>query len=194
MPATNGSNVNRVTFASLFCPACIEHIPNNAPKQDVLEQLLRCLVNAQLLIQTEVPKILNALMSRERIGSTALGKGLAFPHLRTEAVDEFVGAIGLAPEGIDFQSLDGDSTKLVLLVLGPYQQRERHFELMGRLSALLRDKTTLWFLKGRHTQDEVFEYLTELDARSGERPGSLGKPLMTAAGSQQATVVPLGGI
>lgn len=176
MPASCGSHVDRVPLASLFCPACIEQIPTDSTKPRVLEQLLNSLANAQLLSATEIPKILNGLMSRERIGSTALGKGLAIPHLRIGSVDEFIGAIGLSSEGIDFNSLDGDSTKLVLLVLGPYDQRERHFELMGRLSALLRDKTTLWFLKEPHSADEVFEYLTDLDARSSEgacRPNRL---------------------
>lgn len=180
MTAIPDQSVNRVPLASLFCPLCIEQIPNNATKQDVLNQLLHSLANAQLLPGTEVPTILNALMSRERIGSTALGKGLAIPNLRIEAVVQFVGAIGLAPEGIDFKSLDGESTKLILLVLGPFAQRERHFELMGRLSALLRDKTTLWFLKEPHTADEVFEYFTDLDARSGEGPGSPGRLVMNS--------------
>ena len=190
MPTVPGSTVNRVTLASIFCPACIEQIPSDATKPKVLEQLLRSLADAQLLSETEVPKILNALMSRERIGSTALGKGLAIPHLRIESLDQFIGAIGLSPEGIDFKALDGDSTKLVLLVLGPYEQRERHFELMGRLSALLRDKTTLWFLKEPHTADEVFEYLTDLDARSGEGAGSPGRPPVSTAATQPTSEPP----
>jgi mannitol/fructose-specific phosphotransferase system IIA component (Ntr-type) len=99
------------------------------------------------------------------------------PHLRTEAVLQFVGAVGLAPEGINFQSLDGDPTRLIFLVLGPYAKRERHFELMGRLSALMRDKSTLMFLQGRRTPREVFEYLGDLDARSGEAVGTVTRSM-----------------
>jgi mannitol/fructose-specific phosphotransferase system IIA component (Ntr-type) len=138
----------------------------------VLELLLRTLADAHLLTHVHVPELTKALMERERAGTTALGKGLAMPHLRTETVLRFVGAVGLAPEGVNFQSIDGDPTKLVFLVLGPFEQRERHFELMGRLSALMRDKSTLMFLQGRRTPREVFDYLTDLDARSGETPGN----------------------
>jgi len=108
------------------------------------------------------------MMDRERAGSTALGKGLAMPHLRTKAVSRFVGAVGLAPDGIDFQSIDGGPTKLVFLVLGPYEQRESHFELMGRISAFMRDKATLMFLQGHRARDEIHHFLADLDARSGE--------------------------
>ena len=173
MAAANGTSVNRVTLASLFCPECIRRIPNGATMHDVFELLLGSLAEVQLLPQTEVLKVLNSLITRERFGSTALGKGLAIPHLRVEAVRRFVGAIGLSDEGIDFKSIDGESTKLVLLVIGPYEQRERHFELLGRLVALLHDKATLWFLKGHRTPIEVYEYFTELDARSGDAMSSL---------------------
>lgn len=190
MPASPGSQFDRVPLASLFCPACIEQIPTDATKPRVLEQLVNSLANAQLLSATEIPKILNGLMSRERIGSTALGKGLAIPHLRIDSVDEFIGAIGLSSEGIDFKSLDGASTKLVLLVLGPSEERERHFELMGRLSALLRDKTTLWFLNEPHTADEVFEYLTDLDLRSGESARSPNRLPVGTVATPPTSVLP----
>jgi mannitol/fructose-specific phosphotransferase system IIA component (Ntr-type) len=103
------------------------------------------------------------------------------PHLRTEAVYRFVGAIGLAPNGVDFQSLDGAPTKLIFLLLGPYAEREQHFELMGRLSALMRDKTTLMFLQGHRAPHEVCEYLADLDARAGEADHSAA---VTVAGAR----------
>lgn len=192
MAASDESIATGIPLASVFSPECIVQIPGGATKQEVLQQLLRSLTNAGLLSQTEVPTILARLMERERVGSTALGKGLAIPHLRINSVDQFVGAIGLAPDGIDFKSLDGASTKLVLLVLGPYKERERHFELMGRLSAVLRDKTTLWFLQGRRTAEEVFEYLTEFDARSGRGPRSLAADVVGVGASQHAAPLTTG--
>jgi PTS system nitrogen regulatory IIA component len=172
MSDTRVANVNGAGLACVFSQDCIERIPKGATKQGVLEQLLRALANVRHLEGAQVPGLVQTLLERERAGSTALGKGLAMPHLRTEAVVRFVGAVGLAPEGINFQSIDGDPTKLIFLVLGPYEQRERHFELMGRLSALMRDKSTLMFLQGRRTPRDVFEYLVDLDARSGEAPGA----------------------
>jgi mannitol/fructose-specific phosphotransferase system IIA component (Ntr-type) len=155
-------------LASVFSPDCIEIIQGKTTKKGVVEQLLRSLVNARLLTLTQVPELAKALMEREDHGTTALGKGLAMPHIRTLGVSRFVGAIGLANGGIDFRSLDGEPTKLIFLVLGPYDQRERHFELLGRLSALMRDKSVRMFLQGRRTPREVAEYLKDIDARAAE--------------------------
>jgi len=150
----------------VFSPYCIEQIPNGMAKPAVLKQLLRSLAFAGLLKDTSVCDLAEALMERESHGTTALGKGLAIPHLRTDAVCRIVGAVGVAPEGVDFQSLDGAPTKVIFLVLWPTEQREQHFELMGRLSALLRDKSMLMCLQGQRKGHLVYEYLKDLDDRA----------------------------
>jgi nitrogen PTS system EIIA component len=165
-----GVSTHGVRLASVFSLNCIERISRGATKEAAIAQLLQTLANAHLLTQPQVPILARTLMDRERAGTTALGKGLAMPHLRTEAVNQFSGAVGLAPEGVDFNSIDGDPTKLIFLVLGPYEQHERYFELMGRLSAMMQDKMTLMFLQGRRSPREVYEYLVDLDARSGDGP------------------------
>lgn len=181
-------STNGVRLASVFTQDCIEKIPRGATKEAAIEQLFRSLVNAHLLMHQQVPELAKILLDRERAGTTALGKGLAMPHLRTEAVTRFVGAVGLAPEGINFNSIDGDPTRLIFLVLGPYEQRERHFELMGRLSAMMRDKMTLIFLQGRRSPREVFEYLVDLDARSGEVASGVAELASAATFGSRATM------
>lgn len=165
MSDTTATRRQAITLESVFCPDCIVQIPSGIPKETVLKQLLRSLAFAGLLRDVSVCELAEALMERESHGTTALGKGLAIPHLRTDAVCRIVGAVGVAPEGVDFQSLDGAPTKVVFLVLWPTEQREQHFELMGRLSALLRDKSMLMCLQGQRKANLVYEYLKDLDAR-----------------------------
>jgi mannitol/fructose-specific phosphotransferase system IIA component (Ntr-type) len=69
---------------------------------------------------------------------------------------------------VDFQSLDGAPTKLIILVLAPYEERLRHLELMGRLWTLLREKPLLLFLQKTRTPREVYDFLIDLDVRAGE--------------------------
>src|SRR2546426_273779 len=180
------ASANGVRLASVFRPECMGMIPNQATKEAVFSQLLGSLANVHVVSSEQIPALLHALMERERSGTTALGKGLAMPHLRTEAVHRFVGAIGLAPNGVDFRSLDGVPTKLIFLLLGPYDQREQHFELMGRLSALMRDKTTLMFLQGHRAPHEVCEYLADLDARAGDASRSAAADVADALWKQPA--------
>lgn len=156
-------------LSSVFSEDCILKIPMGTKKKDVLELLLQSLANTcELSPLAQVPALLQNLLDRERTGTSGIGKGLALPHLRCEFVYRFVGAIGLAPDGIDFQSIDGGPTKLIFLLLGPHEQREQHIELMGRLSALMQDKSTLMFLQGHRTPHAVHDFLEDLDARSDE--------------------------
>lgn len=111
------------------------------------------------------------------------------PNLRSEAVCQFVGAVGLAPEGISFQSLDGHLTKLIFLVIGPHAAREQHIEVMGRLSALMRDKSALMYLQGRRASLDVFDYLEELDARSDDGPRSVSGVVTNMPVSRPASAI-----
>ena len=63
-------------------------------------------------------------------------RGLALPHIASRAVRRFVGAIGVAPSGIDFRSMDGELTQLVLLVLSPFEQRNRLWQIATHLAGL----------------------------------------------------------
>ncbi|HPC35063.1 MAG TPA: PTS sugar transporter subunit IIA [Candidatus Marinimicrobia bacterium] len=87
----------------------------NTEKQLVIEELLDAAVaTGQVLDRT---KALQALLDRESLGSTGLEKGLAIPHARTNAVDGLVIALGVAPDGIDFQAADGGLSYLFFLLL-----------------------------------------------------------------------------
>lgn len=179
---------NGVSLASVFREDCIVKVPRGWSKEQVLERLLNSLVDAHMIPSVQVPTLLGAIMERERVGTTALGKGLAIPHLRSHAVYRFIGAIGLAPDGVDFQSLDGAATKVVLMVLGPFEQRERHFELMGRLSTFMRDKAKLVFLQGGRTPREVVEFLQDLDVRGSEATGAAIECSPASASATRSTL------
>lgn len=190
MDSRNVSSNRGPSLASVFTQDCIVKIPEGTTKKAALELMLNTLATAYRLPPLQVPVLLETLLDRERTGSTAIGRGLAMPHLRTEAVLQFVGAVGLAPQGINFQSLDGAPTKLILLVIAPHDDRERHIELMGRLSALMRDKSTLMFLQGNRTPLDVFEYLSDLDARS--EAGSLSPSNLGTNTASSRSASPIG--
>jgi PTS system nitrogen regulatory IIA component len=108
-------------------------------------------------------RIADSIIRREGFASTALGRGFAIPHLRTPHVSRFVGAIGYSPEGIDFGSIDRTPTKLVLLVLSPYDSRVQHAQLLGCLVNLLRCKTLEFTLSQAANPAAIYRRLCELD-------------------------------
>lgn len=130
-----------VDLARVFSRETIIAIPRSAEKSEVLTKLVQSLANAGRFPCASVSSVVEALRARERAGTTGLGKGLALPNLRCREVAESAGAIGVAPAGVDFDSLDGQPTRLILLVLSPFDKREKHAQIMARLAKLLSDKT-----------------------------------------------------
>ena len=104
-------------------------------KQEAIEELLDLLV-ANGDVRDREPA-LQAVTERERTRSTGIGNGLAVPHGKCSAVDGLVMAMGVAPEGIDFQSVDGRPVTLVALLLAPVDQTGPHIQALARISRVL---------------------------------------------------------
>jgi mannitol/fructose-specific phosphotransferase system IIA component (Ntr-type) len=84
--------------------------------------------------------ILEMLLNRESLGSTAIGKGVAFPHGRTLAVRELSIAFARSQPGIDFDSVDGKPTQVFFLIIAPPQDRDNvYLQVLGRVVDLIKD-------------------------------------------------------
>jgi mannitol/fructose-specific phosphotransferase system IIA component (Ntr-type) len=82
---------------------------------------------------------LKAVMEREKQMSTGMQDGVALPHGKVDGINEIMIAVGAAPEGISFDSLDGKPTHLVFLVLSPRNVTGPHVQLLSAIASLLRD-------------------------------------------------------
>jgi len=134
-------------------------IADGTKKSAVVRQLVERLTAAGKLAPSEVDPVVDALIEREQLGTTGMGKGLAIPHLRTAAVTESVGAIGIAPKGIDFQSLDGLPTRLVVLLLSPVKRRQEHGEILRQIARLFCDRTLQYRVQIPRAPEELFSFL-----------------------------------
>jgi mannitol/fructose-specific phosphotransferase system IIA component (Ntr-type) len=81
-----------------------------------------------------------AVRQRENSMSTGIGFGLAIPHAATPLINELILAFGRSPGGIEFNSLDGQPVRLVMLVLIPAREREKHLLTLAHISRLLHGK------------------------------------------------------
>jgi len=79
-----------------------------------------------------------AVRKREATMSTGIGEGIGMPHASTELVTELTGALGRAPRGVNFESLDGQPVNLVLVLLVPQGQLQRHLHTVAGTARLLR--------------------------------------------------------
>ncbi len=159
MNAAEDVSPAELDLTAIFSPDTIVTIPPGAGKSEVLGSLVESLARAGRLPRESVEAVTAALQERERYGTTGLGKGLALPHLRSRAVPDFAGAIGVAPTGVDFHSLDGLPTRLIVLLLSPFAERAAHVEIMGRLATLLSDKTLQYSVQLPRSPEALFRFL-----------------------------------
>lgn len=150
-------------LTSVFRRNCVQLIRPAMGKSSVISLLVETLAREEHINRDHAERIVGDLLQRESHGTSAIGKGLAFPHLRTHDVEHFTGAIGVAPEGVNFGSLDTEPTKLVFLTLSPWADRERHMELLSRLVSLMGDKVINMHLHHQVQPTDVYEYLIDLD-------------------------------
>jgi PTS system nitrogen regulatory IIA component len=100
-------------------------------KEPVLEEIVR-LVAVEASPSNQV--ILEMLRNRESLGSTAVGKGVAFPHGRSLAVSRLMAIFARSNAGVDFDSMDGEPTHLFFILLAPPQDRaNQYLRALGRL-------------------------------------------------------------
>ncbi len=103
-------------------------------KPDVLRELVQILKDAGEIDDFNI--VLKAVQEREDKQSTGLEKSIAVPHAKTTAVSSLKLAIGIAPQGIDFDSLDGELSKLFFLLVASPEQSGPHVEALAEIAKL----------------------------------------------------------
>ena len=104
-------------------------------KEEVIKELIELLCRGEKFKSTEA--VFQAVMDREKIMTTGVGKGVAIPHCKKEDCQNFAIALGIHPQGIDFQSIDNQPVKIVFLLVGPENNPGMHIRLLSRISRLL---------------------------------------------------------
>ncbi len=85
-------------------------------------------------------KVFDSLFARERLGSTALGEGVAIPHGRIKGLKDTVAAVVRLAAPIPFDAPDGQPVRLVVFLLVPEHATEEHLEILSELAELLSDR------------------------------------------------------
>lgn len=109
-------------------------------KEDTLKELTELLIEVGEIEKKDKNRLIELLMVRESLGSTAIGQGVAIPHAKVDCVKELVAAFGLSQKGVDFDSLDGEPAYIFFLLVAPQNSAGPHLKALARISRLLKDK------------------------------------------------------
>lgn len=136
---------------------------NSANKEGVLQELARGLT--QVHPEIDPVKLVEVLLEREKLGSTAIGDGIAIPHGKLPGLSTVLGAFGRHPAGLDFQSLDGAVTKLFFLLVAPEDSAGMHLKALARVSRLLKDAAFRSRLVAAETREALYQLIREEDEK-----------------------------
>jgi fructose-specific phosphotransferase system IIA component len=132
-------------------------------KEAVIREIVDALFAAGKISGDEVQSIVKAILKREELGSTGIGRGVAVPHTKHPSVQRLVGTVAVSSEGIDFNSLDGEKVNLFFLLISPPDRPGDHLRALENISRQLRDDTFCKFLKQAKTADDIRQLLDEAD-------------------------------
>ncbi len=134
-------------------------------KEDVIKEMVDLLIESQDVEKRNRNKLIDALMSREALGSTAIGQGIAIPHAKCDCVDKLVAAFGLSKKGVDFDSLDGEVAFIFFLLVAPQDSAGPHLKALARISRLLKDKYFRDTLRACIDEKSVIKIITQEDEK-----------------------------
>ena len=106
-------------------------------KEEVINQMVDLMASNGNIINKEEYK--RVVMEREKEGTTGIGEGIAIPHGKTDAVSKPGLSAMVIPNGVNFDSLDGQPAKLIFLIAAPNTKDNVHLDVLSRLSTLLMD-------------------------------------------------------
>lgn len=134
-------------------------------KEDVMKELVDTLIAAGDIEKRCRAKLIESLMAREALGSTAIGQGIAIPHAKSDCVQKLVAAFGLSKKGVDFDSLDGELAYIFFLLVAPQDSAGPHLKALARISRLLKDKYFRDTLRSCEDDKAVIKIIAQEDEK-----------------------------
>lgn len=135
-------------------------------KVEAIREMVHSLHQAGCLPDEDVESVIRAILSREELGSTGIGMGVAVPHTRHATLKRLIGSVALSKKGVDFAALDGDPVNIFFLLVSPQDQPGDHLRALENISRHLKDERFVRFLRQSQTRREVVDVLEEADQNS----------------------------
>lgn len=136
----------------------------SSDRNGAIRELVEVLARSGAIEADSVESTVKSILTRERTrGTTGFGKGVAAPHAKIDGLARVVTAVGRAPGGIDFQSLDGGLVYSIFLILSPADQPDEHLRAMDLIFRNLQRERFRKFLRQAETPEAIHDLLKEAD-------------------------------
>lgn len=132
-------------------------------KEAVIRGMVESLRDAGQFRGADTEDLVRAILKRELLGSTGIGRGVAIPHTKHSSVDRLVGTLAVSQQGVAFDSLDGEPVHIFVLLISPQDRPGDHLRALENVSRCLRDDDFVRALRGATNREEISALLDRLD-------------------------------
>lgn len=152
-----------IKLKDIFPREAIQGNLSSLHKSELIRELVLVLKRGFSDLDTE--KVVQILLDREHLGSTAIGEGIAIPHGKLEGIDRVIGAFGRSKQGVNFDAYDQKNTHLFFLLLAPEGKTGigDHLKALAKISRLLRSPDFRDELFSIEDEDTLYQYLIHAD-------------------------------
>lgn len=138
---------------------CIELKLRSREKEKIILELIEMLHQSGKFNDKQA--VMRAVLEREKSMSTGMQHGIAIPHGRSEGANELCVAVGLAPHGVDFDSLDGKPTKIVFLIVSPERDPGPHLQVLSGIAGVLNSVEAVDDIAQSPTRADMISYMVQ---------------------------------
>lgn len=132
-------------------------------KEGVIREMVESLRAAGQFRGADLEDIIRAILKREFLGSTGIGRGVAIPHTKHNSVERLVGTVAISHKGIGFDSLDGEPVHVFVLLISPQDRPGDHLRALENVSRSLRDDNFVRALRSTNTREDIIALLDKAE-------------------------------
>ncbi|BCB21090.1 nitrogen regulatory protein [Bosea sp. ANAM02] len=153
----------RMTLTDLLSPAAVISPLRANGKKQALQELAQ---HAATLTGLPDRELFEALLQRERLGSTGIGEGIAIPHGRMPGTERLVGLFARTEKPIDFDALDGQPVDIIFVLIAPEGAGADHLKALARVARVLRNQSVLEQVRKVRDPAAIYAILAESAAQA----------------------------
>jgi PTS system nitrogen regulatory IIA component len=149
-----------MNFENLLSPSAVKVLSSTTSKKRLVTELGDLAATAYGL---EAPTVVEALLAREALGPTGVGRGVALPHARLAGLDKVVGLFVLLDKPVDFGAVDRQPVDIAFALFAPENAGVEHLKALALVSRTLRDSGVCAKLRANPSANTLYTILTEAE-------------------------------
>ena len=158
-------STNTLSLSGLLAPERIRVGLDVETREDAIDAVVDLLGGSPEV--NDLDQLRADVFAREEVMSTGVGRGLALPHARTATVSDTLVAFAVTKNQVDYGALDGEAVRLILLLVGPENERVMHVRLLGRVSRMMNEADFRSRLLGADSEEEVIDAFRKAEEAYG---------------------------